>query len=412
MTYQQTLDWLFAQLPMYQRVGGANYKIDLEKTHALMALLGYPEKKLTTIHVAGTNGKGSVSHMMASVLQSQGFKVGLYTSPHLIDFRERVKINGQMIREAAVIDFVDEHKKAFADLELSFFEMTVGLAFAHFVAEKVDIAVIEVGMGGRLDSTNVITPLVSVITNIGFDHMAFLGDTLEKIAGEKAGIIKPNVPVVVGKTQAETEGIFRKRATDLHAPLVFADQKPRVDISCDLSGIYQAENVQTAYTALQQLPENFRPNPTSLANGFAHVVANTGLMGRWQVLEEKPLTIADTAHNEDGIKLVMKQLRKLPKNQLHIIWGMVNDKEIGKILPLLPKTAHYYFCQPSIPRALPVETLDAKASDFGLKGTPYHTVAEAYQAARNIAALEDVIFIGGSTFVVADVLANLNKINF
>ena len=403
MTYQQTLDWLFAQLPMYQRIGGANYKIDLEKTHLLMDLLGHPENGFKSIHVAGTNGKGSVSHMMASVFQ-QGFKVGLYTSPHLKDFRERIKINGEMIPENWVIDFVAKYKDHFQQLQLSFFEMTVGMAFAYFKAQQVDIAVIEVGMGGRLDSTNVITPLVTVITNIGFDHMAFLGDTLEKIAGEKAGIIKQGVPVVIGKTQAETEAVFQKKAKESVAPITFADQLPLVKLTSDLKGIYQKENIQTTNTALQLLPEPYKPTHEAIEAGFNKVIANTGLRGRWEILQQKPLIIADTAHNEDGIRLVVKQLAVTPHANLHMVWGMVNDKDISKVLMLLPKDASYYFCQPSIPRALPVSELVYAASIAGLYGTSHQTVPEAIKAALLAAGPHDLIFVGGSTFVVADAI--------
>lgn len=404
MTYQQTLDWLFTQLPMYQRIGGANYKIDLEKTHLLMDLLGHPENGFKSIHVAGTNGKGSVSHMLASVLQEQGLKVGLYTSPHLKDFRERIKINGQMISEAAVVDFVTAYKDAFTNLQLSFFEMTVGLAFAYFKQEQVDIAIIEVGMGGRLDSTNVITPLVSVITNIGYDHMAFLGDTLEKIAGEKAGIIKNNVPVVIGKTQSETAEVFKTKAALHHAPIIFADQQKSGALATDLMGSYQKENSATAYTALMQLPELFKPSEEAISKGFANTVANTGLRGRWQIINQEPLCIADTAHNLDGLKVVLQQLEATPHAALHLVIGMVQDKDVNSILALFPKNAHYYFCQPNLPRALAVENLANMASAIGLRGGVYSSVKTALEAALASAQKEDVVFVGGSTFVVAEAL--------
>ena len=404
MTYKQTLDWLFAQLPMYQRIGGANYKIDLDKTHALMNLLGHPENGFKSIHVAGTNGKGSVSHMLASTLQENGLKVGLYTSPHLKDFRERIKINGELISEKKVIDFVDQHKDTFTQLQLSFFEMTVGMAFDYFAKEKVDIAVIEVGMGGRLDSTNVIKPLVSVITNIGLDHTAFLGDSLEKIAGEKAGIIKRDIPVVVGKSQNETQSVFRAVAKEVNAPLIFADHRPHCALKSDLKGSYQKENIQTAFVALQLLPHHLKPDALTIKAGFSNTISNTGLRGRWEILQTEPLVIADTGHNEDGIRAVLSQLAETPHEELHMVWGMVNDKDVAKVLAMLPVKAHYYFCQPSIPRALPVDVLFQAATTAGLAGKSYPTVAEAKRAALANAKADDLVFIGGSTFVVADAL--------
>lgn len=404
MTYGQTLDWLFAQLPMYQRTGGANYKIDLEKTHLLMDLLDHPEHGFKSMHVAGTNGKGSTSHMLASVLQEAGFKVGLYTSPHLKDFRERIKINGQMIDEQAVVDFVAQYKTDFTRLELSFFEMTVGLAFSWFSDQKVDIAIVEVGMGGRLDSTNVVTPLVSVITNIGMDHMAFLGNTLPAIAGEKAGIIKPMVPVVIGRTQPETAPIFTAKAKSNNASIVFADQLPYYNLTSDLTGIYQQENIQTVVVALQQLPKHFRPSLKTVNRGLQHVVANTGLRGRWETLSTHPTVVCDTGHNEDGIRMVLQQIARTPHQHLHMVWGMVSDKDVSKILVMLPKNATYYFTQPSIPRALPVEQLANAAEIFQLRGSKFQTVGEALFAAKKAAKSEDLIFIGGSTFVVADAI--------
>jgi len=404
MNYQETIDWLFAQLPMYQRVGGANYKIDLEKTHVLMDLLHHPENKFKSIHVAGTNGKGSVSHMCASALQEKGLKVGLYTSPHLKDFRERIKINGEMISEEAVIRFVEKYKSTFVKLELSFFEMTVGMAFDYFASQKVDIAVVEVGMGGRLDSTNVITPLVSVITNIGLDHTQFLGNWLAKIAAEKAGIIKGKVPVVVGRKHAETTSVFEESARYKRAALLFAEEQKRPNITSDLQGIYQKENKQTAYYALQLLPEALRPTLTELKKGFENVVKNTGLLGRWQTLSESPLTICDTGHNEDGLKMVLEQIAQTPYKNLHMVWGMVNDKDVSVVLKMLPKNATYYFTKPSIPRGLGEDVLYEEAQKQSLIGKKYATVNEALKAAQNNAASEDLIFVGGSTFVVAEVV--------
>jgi len=404
MNYQETIDWLFAQLPMYQRVGGANYKIDLEKTHALMDLLHHPENKFKSIHVAGTNGKGSVSHMCASALQEKGLKVGLYTSPHLKDFRERIKINGEMISEEAVIRFVEKYKSTFVKLELSFFEMTVGMAFDYFASQKVDIAVVEVGMGGRLDSTNVITPLVSVITNIGLDHTQFLGNWLAKIAAEKAGIIKGKVPVVVGRKHAETTSVFEESARYKRAALLFAEEQKRPNITSDLQGIYQKENKQTAYYALQLLPEALRPTLTELKKGFENVVKNTGLLGRWQTLSESPLTICDTGHNEDGLKMVLEQISQSPHKNLQMVWGMVNDKDVSVVLKMLPKNATYYFTKPSIPRGLGEDVLYEEAQKQSLIGKKYATVNEALKEAQLNAASEDLIFVGGSTFVVAEVV--------
>ena len=386
MTYQQTLDWLFSQLPMYQRTGGANYKIDLEKTHALMRLLDHPENGFKSIHVAGTNGKGSVSHLMASALQQQGFKVGLYTSPHLKDFRERIKINGKMISEEEVILFVQENKNKFTELQLSFFEMTVGMAFSYFTKEKVDIAVVEVGMGGRLDSTNVLHPLVSVITNISLDHTQFLGTTLEQIAKEKGGIIKPNVPVIIGRTQPETTDVFVELGKKNNAPVWFADQLSPISIKSDLTGMYQKENIATAFYALNQLPLELKPTNLSIEKGFAQVKKNTGLMGRWQILQDTPLTICDTGHNEDGIKQVLNQINQTPHEKLHLVWGMVNDKNITAILSLLPKKASYYFCKPDLPRGLSPEALAEQALNVGLKGNSYSSVKKALNAAQHAAS--------------------------
>ncbi len=404
MNYQQTLDWLFAQMPMYQRVGGANYKIDLEKTLQLMSLLKNPQNGFKSIHVAGTNGKGSTSHLMASALQEKGLKVGLYTSPHLKDFRERIKINGNPIAENDVIEFVELYKSDFLKLQLSFFEMTVGLAFEYFKKQNVDIAIIEVGMGGRLDSTNVLQPLVSIITNIGLDHVQFLGNDLASISKEKAGIIKKETPVVIGKKQEETLPVFVEIAKQKKAPLHFAQDKKYPKITSDLTGIYQEENKATAWTALQLLPENLKPNTKEIFNGFNHVVNNTGLLGRWQTLSKIPLTICDTGHNEDGIKQVLKQIKQTEFKNLHIVWGMVNDKNIVPILKLLPKNAYYYFAKPDLPRGLESSVLLAEALILNLNGKAYESVLDAVAAAKKCAAKDDLIFIGGSTFVVAEAI--------
>jgi len=404
MTYAETLQWLFSQLPIYQRVGGANYKFDLQKTHQLMDVLSHPEHNLICIHVAGTNGKGSTSHMLASVLQEKGLRVGLYTSPHLIDFRERIKINGEMISEDEVVAFVAKYKNAFVQLELSFFEMTVGLAFDYFQQNKTDIAIIEVGMGGRLDSTNVVVPLVSVITNISLDHTQFLGNTLPKIAAEKGGIIKPHVPVVIGRTQLETKAVFENIAAHNQSPIIFADQQSKSTFQSDLTGIYQQENIQTVVTALGLLPEKIRPTKNEIGLGLGKVVANTGLLGRWQILQNNPLVVCDTGHNEDGIVQVLRMIDSTPHKNLHLVWGMVGDKDVRKILSLLPKNAFFYFTQPSIPRALPVEELASIASEKMLYGEKYSAVKDAVLSAKQKAQPGDLIFIGGSTFVVADAL--------
>ncbi|KAB2810252.1 bifunctional folylpolyglutamate synthase/dihydrofolate synthase [Phaeocystidibacter luteus] len=401
--FQETVNWLYNQLPVYQRSGGANYKIDLSKTHALMEHLGHPEKRFKSIHVAGTNGKGSVSHMLASIFQEAGYKVGLYTSPHLRDFRERVKINGVMISKEEVIEFVDTHKSAFQALELSFFEMTVGLAFDCFVNHQVDIAIVEVGMGGRLDSTNVITPEVSVITNIGLDHQAFLGNDIATIAGEKAGIIKPGIPVVIGQRQVETTPVFLKAAAQNDAPILWADEAIRTNYSTDLKGEYQVHNVRTAVAAVHQ-QELFEIEETHVKAGLRNVVENTGLLGRWQILSTNPLTICDTGHNADGIRFIINQLENTPHEHLHLVWGMVNDKDIDSVLRMLPTKATYYFCKPDIPRGLDAETLHSAAKKIGLQGKAHTSVKNALIAAKAIAGKEDLIFVGGSTFVVAEVV--------
>ncbi|NVK26789.1 MAG: bifunctional folylpolyglutamate synthase/dihydrofolate synthase [Flavobacteriia bacterium] len=401
--FQQTVNWLYNQLPVYQRSGGANYKIDLSKTLALMKYLGHPENRFKSIHVAGTNGKGSVSHMLASIFQEAGLKVGLYTSPHLRDFRERVKINGQMISKEEVIDFVEKNKPSFQALELSFFEMTVGLAFECFANHEVDIAIVEVGMGGRLDSTNVIIPEVSVITNIGLDHQAFLGNDLPTIAGEKAGIIKPGIPVVIGQRQVETTPVFLKVAAKNEAPILWADEAIRTNYSTDLKGEYQIHNVKTAVAAIHQ-QELFDIDEAHVKRGLKRVVENTGLLGRWQTLSTQPLTICDTGHNADGIRFIINQLQNTPHEHLHMVWGMVNDKDIDAVLKMLPKSATYYFCKPDIPRGLDPEKLHSAAKKISLHGKAHTSVKNALIAAKAIAGKEDLIFVGGSTFVVAEVV--------
>lgn len=405
MNYPETLDYLFGQLPMYQRIGNAAYKANLDNTYRLSELLNHPEKRFKSVHIAGTNGKGSTSHMLAAVLQEAGYKVGLYTSPHLKDFRERIKINGEMISENDVIDFVKEYKNQFEKIQLSFFEWTVGLAFHYFANQKVDIAIIETGLGGRLDSTNIVTPEVAVITNISMDHTQFLGDTLAKIAAEKAGIIKSTIPVIIGETQPEIKHVFIEKAEQLHAPIQFADEYSSQEYESDLKGAYQQKNKKTVVATinvLQQLGWNIVEN--HIITGLLNVVNNTGLMGRWQVLNDQPLTVCDTGHNEAGIKLILAQLAEQHYEKLHVVLGVVNDKDITNILQLLPKNAIYYFCQANIPRALDVHTLAEKASAVGLSGKIFPTVEAAYKAAQKNATAQDMIFIGGSTFVVAEVV--------
>lgn len=404
MTYQQTLDYLFGQLPMYQRVGKAAYKADLNNTIELCKLLDNPENKFKSIHIAGTNGKGSTSHMIASILQEAGLNVGLYTSPHLKDFRERIKINGEMIPEKNVIDFVDEYKSAFEKINLSFFEWTVGLAFDHFAKQQVDVAVIETGLGGRLDSTNAITPLVSTITNIGLDHTQFLGDTIEKIAIEKAGIIKDNIPVVIGETQKECADIFIESATKHKSPITFADTKTYTSYECDLKGLYQQKNIKTALTTIEVLKGEFKLKEEAIIQGLKHVVRNTGLMGRWQVLNDKPYTVCDTAHNLEGIKYIIEQIKSISYHELHIVFGIVNDKSIDKVLSIMPKDAIYYFCKPNIPRGLDAKLLQEQAIAHQLNGKIYESVAKAFIAAKHESTIDDMIYIGGSTFVVAEVV--------
>lgn len=425
MIYSEVLDFLFSQLPMYQRTGGAAYKADLSTTIQLDEYFNHPHYNFKTIHVAGTNGKGSVSHMLASVLQKTGYKTGLYTSPHLVDFRERIKINGNMIPENEVIEFVKNHQDIITDLKPSFFEMSVAMAFDYFAKEKIDIAVVEVGMGGRLDSTNIISPLMSIITNIGFDHTAFLGDTLEKIASEKAGIIKENTPVIIGKTQSETKPVFISTAKSKNAEIVFADEFLNCNYSTltldnkqsfniynddillfenlktDLLGIYQKENIITVLTSLLKLNLNIKQR--DIYNGILNAAKNTGLRGRWEILNHSPLTICDTGHNIDGIQQIIKQIENTAYKKLHIIIGFVNDKNFIEILNLLPKNAQYYFTQPSIPRALDVNILFNSAQNLGLKGEKYPTVKTALNAVNSVAQKEDLIFIGGSTFIVADI---------
>ena len=404
MTYQETTNWLFNQLPMYQLQGASAYKKDLTNTILLANHLNNPEKNLKCIHVAGTNGKGSTSHLLASVYQEAGYKVGLCTSPHLKDFRERIKINGNEISEEFVVDFVDKNKIFFKENDLSFFEMSVGLAFEYFVKEKTDINIIEVGMGGRLDSTNIITPLVSVITNIGLDHTQFLGTTLEAIAFEKAGIIKPKIPVVVGEYTSETKPVFVKKSYETSSEIFFASDLINETYPSELLGDYQIANKKTVMQTVKVLQNQYPIKEETIKKGFLHVVKNTGLLGRWQQLNEKPKVICDTAHNSHGLKIVLNQIKNEKFNTLHIVLGVVNDKDLDSILPLFPKKAIYYFCKPNIPRGLDAKILKQKATEYQLIGNLYNSVSNAYEDAVKNASKNDFIFIGGSTFVIAEIL--------
>jgi dihydrofolate synthase / folylpolyglutamate synthase len=406
MNYSETLNWLFNQLPMYQLQGASAYKKDLTNVHLLMDYLGHPEVQLQCVHLAGTNGKGSSSHMLASVLQEAGYKVGLYTSPHLKDFRERVKINGEMISEEFVCDFVNQHQSFFETNDMSFFEMSVGLAFDYFAKEKIDIAIIEVGIGGRLDATNIITPLISVITNIGLDHTQFLGNTLAAVAGEKAGIIKSNIPVVIGEYTPETQPVFLATAKANQSELYFASDLITATYPSDLIGDYQVHNKKTVIQTLSVLNQNttFQTNESHWEKGLSQVVKNTGLQGRWQQLGDFPKIICDTAHNTHGLTIVLNQIQKEPFENLHIVLGVVNDKDLDEVLPLFPKNAIYYFCKPNIPRGLEATILAKKANQFGLIGEIYNSVSDAYKKAKQNAQPTDFIYVGGSTFVVAEIL--------
>lgn len=434
MTYQETLDYLFNSLPMYHRIGSAAYKADLQSTLSLMEHLGHPERNLRCIHVAGTNGKGSVSHLLASVLHRAGYRVGLYTSPHLVDFRERIRVDGAMISPEAVTHFVEQHRTCFDTLQLSFFEMTVGLAFDYFVRQQVDVAVVEVGMGGRLDSTNVVSPDLCVITNIGFDHTQFLGNTLPQIAREKAGIIKSHVPVVVGESQQETLPVFREVADALQSPLTVADQHYRVeekavdeqgmlffdvlrdgvvrfaDMRCSLGGWYQQRNLATVMQALECLTPLY-PQITDAAirDGIAHVVEDTGLHGRWQVVRQQPRTVCETAHNADGIRAMLHRIDNASFRRLHLVYGCVNDKDFVHILRLLPADAVYHYAQPSVPRGLDVETLAAAAEKAGRRGTAHRRVGDALTEAWQQAEPDDLVLVTGSIFLVADALSWLQQ---
>lgn len=407
MRYDECLEFLFSQLPMYQRMGAAAYKADLSNTLALCEWSGFPQDNFPCIHIAGTNGKGSVSHLLASVLQEQGYTVGLYTSPHLRDFRERIRVNGELIEREFVLAFVERLQKDWAQLALSpsFFEMTVILAFEYFAMRKVDVAVIETGMGGRLDSTNVIWPIMSIITNIGLDHTKFLGDTIEDIAKEKAGIIKEKVPVVLGEMNEKAAVVCRVVAEGLHSKVLAVKDYEIEAPTSALKGKFQDQNRKTAYLACLELNElGWSLSKTSIQNGFLKVIESTGLKGRWQELSSAPYTIADVAHNADGIAAIVEEIKLHAFQELHVVIGLSDDKDAGSMLSQLPIEATYYFCRPNVPRGKDAETLKLEASNFGLIGESYSTVAEAYTAARLQASKEDMIFIGGSFFVVAEVV--------
>lgn len=429
MTYPQALEYLFSQLPAFHRIGKAAYRNDLKNTILLDNYFDHPHNKYLTIHIGGTNGKGSVSHMIASVLQEAGYKTGLYTSPHLKDFRERIKVNGEMIPENEVITFLTRHKNIIESVKPSFFEMTVAMAFNYFAEMQVDVAVIEVGLGGRLDSTNIIDPVLSVITNIGHDHMDLLGDTFEKIAAEKAGIIKKNIPVMISESQPETERVFMTKAKESESVISFADRnyscKLEENVSVNgergytmrelstnhqfkgksmLGGDYQSKNLQAVFAAFDTLKNVFEISHDEITDGIRNVVTNTGLYGRWQILSRDPLTVCDTGHNREGLKYVLDQLKRIPKSALHIILGFVNDKDLGSVLPLFPVDAIYYFTKAKIPRALNETVLKSEAGKYGLTGQSFSDIKTALENARTNAKKSDLIFIGGSTFVVAEVI--------
>ena len=402
MNYSETTQWLFSQLPLYQNVGKSAYKADLSQTLKLAKKLNYPEHKFKSIHVGGTNGKGSTAHMLASVLQEAGYKVGLYTSPHLKDYRERIRINGAMISENFVVDFVAQNKSFFETNSLSFFEMSVGMAFAYFADEQVDIAVVEVGLGGRLDSTNILNPEVSVITNIGLDHTHFLGETLPEIAYEKAGIIKEDTPVIIGEEQLAVKSVFIRKAAAVNAPISFASDTAE-SYPTDLLGEYQKKNVKTAVSAIRAL-QGFQVSETAIKAGLLQVVKNTNLKGRWQILQVAPMVLCDTAHNAEGLAEVFLQLRKEKYAQLHFVFGVVSDKKLEDILPLFPINAQYYFCKPDIPRGLSEVKLQEKAAAYGLLGAAYPSTKKALEMALLNANQQDIIYVGGSTFVVAEII--------
>ena len=427
MTYEETITYLYNSAPLFQHVGKDAYKEGLDTTLKLDEHFGHPHRRFKTIHVAGTNGKGSCSHTLAAILQSAGYKVGLYTSPHLVDFRERIRVNGEIIPRENVIRFVEQHRAFFEPLHPSFFELTTALAFGYFAEQQVDVAVIEVGLGGRLDCTNIIRPDLCVITNISFDHIQFLGDTLAQIASEKAGIIKPGIPVVIGETTPETKPVFMETALRQGAPIHLAEEEQLLirsevnaqgkriyqtqvyaDLEGELGGLCQEKNTNTLMSAIRVLQHiGYTINEVHVREGFANVCSLTGLMGRWQKIQDTPRTYCDTGHNKAGIQYIVEQLRHQSYRHLHIVIGMVNDKDISGVLALLPKEATYYFTKASVSRALDEHEVQRLAGETGLQGNTYPTVNEAYEAARAQAQADDFIFVGGSTFIVADLLNKL-----
>lgn len=427
MNYQETLHYLFTSAPLFQHVGKDAYKEGLENTHTLDTYFGHPHRSFRTIHVAGTNGKGSCSHTLAAILQRAGYRTGLYTSPHLVDFRERIRVNGEPVPESYVVDFVEKHRHFFEPLHPSFFELTTAMAFRYFADSQVDVAVIEVGLGGRLDCTNIIRPDLCVITNISFDHIQFLGDTLEKIAAEKAGIIKSDIPVVVGETTAETKPVFLRKAQEVGAPIIFAEEEHLLlshtrtsdgqylyqtvdyaDLKGELGGLCQLKNTNTLLSAIRQLKvRGYALTDEAVREGFAGVCELTGLMGRWQKVGSCPTVICDTGHNVGGISYIVEQLALQTYDRLHIVMGMVNDKDISGVLAMLPRKASYYFTQASVQRALPAGRVKELANKFGLEGEAYPDVSSALAAAKAAATDKDLIFVGGSSFIVADLLSSM-----
>jgi len=432
MNYEETLEYLYNQTPMFQQVGTKAYKEGLENTYALDEYFGHPHTQYRTIHIAGTNGKGTCSHTLAAILQEAGYKTGLYTSPHLIDFRERIRVNGKPVSKEYIIEFVEKYRSFYELLYPSFFELTTAMALKYFAQEEVDVAIIEVGLGGRLDCTNVIKPDLSIITNISFDHTSLLGNSLERIAWEKAGIIKPETPVVVGETTPETRPVFIKQAEAMNAPILFAEDEQlliKSDMQADgtwlyqtklyknlhgeLRGLYQLKNTNTLLSALRQLIlVGYNIQEKDIRNGFEYVTKLTGLMGRWQILQQNPLIVCDTAHNVAGISYIVEQLKMQSYNQLHIVIGMVNDKDISGVMQLLPGDARYYFTKASVQRSLPEKELMEIAAHYNLHGEIYPDVVQALNAARKNSLPEDVIFVGGSNFIVADLLSHSDTFNF
>ena len=405
MNYQETIQYLYNSTPVFEHVGASAYKEGLSNSWALDEHFNHPHTKFKTIHIAGTNGKGSCSHTIAAILQAEGYRVGLFTSPHLVDFRERIKVNGDCISQEYVMDFVENERSFFEPLHPSFFELTTAMAFKYFADSHVDIAVIEVGLGGRLDCTNIITPILSVITNISFDHTQFLGDTLEKIAMEKAGIIKRDIPIVIGETTPETRNVFIQKAKEINAPIYFAEEYNNPianELDFELKGSYQLKNKQTILCAVSHLPLSI--SPSSIKEGLSQVVELTGLMGRWQTIRERPTVICDTGHNVGGWQYLSQQIKSQPCKNLHIVFGMVDDKDIDTVMNMLPTNATYYFTQAQTKRAIPANIVEEKGKEHHLKGYVFPQVADAYKAALHHANEDDFIFVGGSSYIVADFL--------